>query len=479
MKAAIEHSRSGPEDEAASLAYDAALDTFEGLLEKAMVDNELWFKELSNGHEYPFGGIEIYMQAASMMTICFVNSVSRWSLAALTECMDVLSLTLFNCATLLSCGDRVLMESTKMWLLRFVPSSVDVDIPAELGSTAPLALDGALADATPLTTEPGESYVAQKVPSDSVGNGIGAPDVGTMSLKDIAKSIAQVSPHFYVVATAHMDQMKNIAIGVSRCFEFVGNRMGQEWVAGEAEVMKRGFEKAFEKNTIALERIMSYTSSFMELVVKVADEAEVSPAEAIDSSEDSNLCRFCKIHHESKHGFPLEFKPAKSEGEEAASQALNTMIGRFMGDCGQLVCEKLASATIAHNIRIVTGDGAVRIATVHQDVLLKSERHLRFPLIVSSPIGRRLVAHEPRLGQGGRGLVAVRHDGVQPRLGLHRDLLQRDQPRRLGDHWCSGPRRRANEVALGGRHVAASHHRQVHRRLHRRRLHPHSIGLPS
>lgn len=386
LAASVQHSRAGLEDEAATKIIEGSIDALEALLQGAFEDLVAWVLQGQGGAPQTSSSFKPLLEEVRMMFASMYGSVARWSAAALYDKREVLQTILHNCALVLDLGNGVLREASKMFITACMSPASDAastsgshrplpDAPPALPESAALAPDGTALQ------QVAEECSEQIAPPQDHSSASGCEDI---NLVVVAGLVATALSSFESSTLAFMADLESASVGMHHCLDLLRQRLGDDFDENSESVsLLTAFDDKFGINKRSVGRLLSYMKSFKAL--GASGMPSTSPNTSIDSSGDSALCIFCKVHHEHCTGDIISIVPASVIHETCETPQVQALFTTFLQNFGQSLYDTVAMTTILHNLRIIIGPSNVALSLVHSEVLEETELQSTLQLLVRAP----------------------------------------------------------------------------------------------
>lgn len=383
VQAALDHSRVGLQDEAATTAFDVALNEFENIIEPAC--NASLAADSADGDAPPlvrdFENFKVFVAAVHSMGKSVICAGNRWSAAAITEKVDMLANTMSNCTVALSMAHWVMLEETKAFLLKFVtpcPGAMTDTRGGEVERTSEQA------DAAPIPIAPvaiDSSLVALEASMTTSGNPNGS-DGNILCMPKAVSDLTAALQYFTPGVKPYKDQLKDAMQGIKQCFELIANRCGHKWAGqneGSGEDSFKTLSEVSSSNSVGLDITISYLESFAEVASAGDDRTKL----ITNLEPTSHLCMFCRIH--AAHMMDthrIEFSGALPDGDMQTAKDASKLLDHFVRSYGDLIYQDISDVAIISNLNIVMGNH-MDIRTVHESVLQQAPRVSQLRLLLT------------------------------------------------------------------------------------------------
>lgn len=366
LDAALTHSKTGIQDEAANQCFNLAVEQFEKLLEPAFAAQDGWPTHGNNGGSHTMTSIAPYLAEVRTTTTALFTSIGRWSAVALDDLRELIENTLSNFALVLHIANWVMLESLRGVMVGCMPTTV---IEAVMGADDKL---GAGCDDDDMI-----DGLDNADPSDAMDDG-GATPRASVCMEQVTHTIATAILAHRPETDKYGEMVDKILGEVSKCVEAVEQRAGKEWWTADFVVKEQLSVLAdeFVRNRKNYNTLCEYYLSMYELcrshsAAECVDKDDMTADKARSTSD--HLCTFGRIQREHMLSSVVQFELTDGVCPGNTASDVTSIFDTFLVDYGEPTY-KLHADDAIHRYMHAVQSASIACSEVHQSVLGEAPR---------------------------------------------------------------------------------------------------------
>lgn len=362
MQAALDHSRAGLEDAAASRRVMAFIDKFEKEIEGAFKNGEAWTQVGNNGQPVDVANMGPLVMVLNDTIMAVNAALERWSATALADNLMIVENCFGNFLLLLNLAGRVVIESTARALMHVLPPVEAPPVEA------------------PPDNEPGDALEAGN------GEAQGAEALSATLDEKLAHAILATFPSIESDLFEFLTLVMDVVRMASVCMGQLRQRAQGEAAFGNESPLVTGVKVASDQVSFLqtnISQFFQYFVSYAKLCLK-ADVAETQTSPSMTQAHDLDLVSFCKVHHRHSSVEKLYFDAIGNLLSNDAGERLAYLFNQFVEEWGNSLYAEKVSLSLKRSLDVI--DSAfVGIALVHTNIMKEADPFSHLHLLILTP----------------------------------------------------------------------------------------------